>query len=318
MINIRRKLFIFAIALFIIGAGINLYYDSKAPNLNELKNIDTIQEKTEEEVLEEEEPEQETQALQDETEEEQQPSSDLPRIISGTIKSTLDFFFLKEINIVAIGDSLTQGVGDRTGEGGYIGILDRTINHDRNIAVFENYGKRGNRTNQLLKRLDEPNIIASIKQADIVLLTIGANDIMQVAKENFTNLTFKQFAEERVHFKERLTHIFSKIKEQNPYAQIYLLGIYNPFKQYFEDIKELEMIVNDWNNTSASVTAQFEDSTFIPIKDLFDHSEEPLFADDHFHPNYHGYYLIAERVLPYLTDYEGENNEEEETPNDSQ
>lgn len=298
---------------------INLYYGSKTPNINELKNIETLQEKPEDDVLEEEESEQETQSVQGENQIEQRPDSDLPKIISGTIKSTLDFFFLKKINIVAIGDSLTQGVGDRTNEGGYIGIIDRTINHDRKIALFENYGKRGNRTDQLLKRLDEPEIKVSIKRADIVLLTIGANDIMQVAKENFTNLTFKQFAEERVRFEERLFHIFSNIKEQNPYTHIYLLGIYNPFKQYFEDIRELEMIVNDWNRTSANVTAQFQDSTFIPIKDLFDHSEVPLFADDHFHPNYHGYYLMAERVLPYLTDYErgnGENNEEE-TPNNS-
>lgn len=310
---ISKKLLILITVILAIGITIFIYYEIKTPPLAELKNIESIQDNSIEEGEEKPVEEKTTEAPhQNEADLEESETSrvNLPTMISDTIKSTLDFLFLKELHIVAIGDSLTQGIGDHTEQGGYIGILDRTINKERKIAQFENYGKRGHRTDQLLKRLEEPEIKASIKKADIILITIGANDIMKVAKENITHLTLAPFEEARIHYEQRLYQIISGIKDLNPYAHIYLLGIYNPFKQYFQDIKELDMIVNDWNQTSLQVINQFEQTTFIPIKDLFE-TNVNVFAEDYFHPNYHGYYLIAERVLPYLTNVEGEHHEEE-------
>lgn len=218
------------------------------------------------------------------------------------LKNTVDFFFKREFHIVAIGDSLTQGVGDETKNGGYIGMLDDTINHNSEVVTFENFGKRGNRTDQLMKRLDEPEIIEAIETADIVLMTIGANDIMQVAKENFTNLTYPLFVEEQIEFEKRLHDIFQKIETLNTDAHIYLLGLYNPFEKYFQDIEELDLIVNSWNQTSYETTLVYDEATFIPIKDLFDETDINLFAEDNFHPNINGYQKMAKRVLSYLTD----------------
>lgn len=220
-------------------------------------------------------------------------------------QSTTNFLFQKETQIVAVGDSLTEGIGDRSGNGGYIGFLDETINQDEQLVEFTNYGHRGHRTDQLLKRLEDPEISKTIERADIVLITIGANDIMQVVKENFTQLTIELFTEERIHFETRLNDILKKVTTINPSTDIYLLGIYNPFKQYFEDIKELDEIVDEWNRTGEMVTNNYEQTTFIPMKDIFDHSEDHLFAKDNFHPNKLGYEQMAERVLDYLTEEEG-------------
>jgi lysophospholipase L1-like esterase len=232
-------------------------------------------------------------------EETKSPADYLSKEFLTTIQRTVHFFSGKNLRIVAIGDSLTQGVGDSTGQGGYVGILDTYINRDRKIATFENLGKRGNRTDQLLVRLDEPGISSSIQDADMILITIGANDIMKVLKENFMDITYKDFSDERVYYESRLREILSKINKQNPNASIYLIGFYNPFQQYFNHIKELDMIVDDWNNTSKKVAEEF-DATFIPTKDLFINTNTNLFADDHFHPNDNGYQLIAERILNYL------------------
>src|SRR5699024_9631152 len=92
--------------------------------------------------------------------------------LTEAIQSTISFFAHKETNIVAIGDSLTQGVGDSQKKGGYVGILERTINKEDQLAHFENYGKRGDRTDQLIDRLDSTEIQASIREADIILITI--------------------------------------------------------------------------------------------------------------------------------------------------
>ncbi|WML39622.1 GDSL-type esterase/lipase family protein [Neobacillus sp. OS1-2] len=138
-------------------------------------------------------------------------------------------FLEKDQKIVAIGDSLTEGVGDETKSGGYVGILNHTF-EDQNLTIkIENFGKKGNRSDQLLKRLENKEIATAISKADIVFITIGANDIMKVLKSNFTTLSLEPFQIERVEYTERLTAILNKMTELNPDAHIYLIGFYNPF-----------------------------------------------------------------------------------------
>lgn len=228
-------------------------------------------------------------------------------IIEGAIR-----FFNDDKKIVAIGDSLTEGVGDETDSGGYVGILNHTF-EDQNIHIsIENLGKRGNRTDQLLLRLENEEIASSIKNADIVLITIGANDIMKVVRSNYTNLNMEPFEKERVNYVERLRAIFTKMYELNPGVEIYLIGFYNPFERVFGDIEQLEIILDDWNHASEMVTEEFENVIYIPTKDLFSNSTLHLLSEDQFHPNTSGYKLMAKRVLEYLDDF----NEQSGLPSD--
>lgn len=231
---------------------------------------------------------------------EPEPIDQIKDIFLETFVGTFDFFRNKDVNIVAIGDSLTQGIGDESEQGGYVGIIDRTINHNEEVVHFDNFGKNGNRTDQLLVRLEDPDIVDRIEDAHIVLITIGANDIMQVAKENFTNLTYDKFAAEQDHFEQRLNEIFETIRDLNGNTQIYLLGIYNPFEKYFPEVEELNQIVDDWNKISKRTTESYDDAIFIPVKDLFDDADVDLFSDDNFHPNIIGYERMAKRVITYL------------------
>ncbi|ASK64316.1 hypothetical protein CFK37_07405 [Virgibacillus phasianinus] len=226
-------------------------------------------------------------------------------LVTGAVRETIDFFSNKEARVVAIGDSLTQGVGDETGNGGYVGMLEDALNStDETVVKFENYGKRGRRSDQLLKYLEDPKVATSISEADVVLITIGANDIMQVLKENITNITFEDFQRERVDYEDRLSKIFEKIYSLNPHTDVYLLGFYNPFGRYFPKIKELGIIVRNWNETGKKVTEKYDNATYIPTIDLFDDRDVDLFWQDNFHPNYRGYHRIAKRVLEYLHDNE--------------
>ncbi len=215
-------------------------------------------------------------------------------------------FFSQDKKMVSIGDSLTQGVGDETESGGYVGILNHTFEDNHMNISIENFGKRGNRTDQLLARLENEEISSAIKDADIVLITIGANDIMKVVRNNYTNLNIEPFQEEKIKYIERLTAIIYKINELNPDTQIYLIGFYNPFERYFGDIEQLDMILNDWNQAGETVTEEFENVYYIPTEDLFSNSTINLLAEDNFHPNTSGYKLMAQRVLEYLSKYDEE------------
>ena len=288
--------FIFILLLFfiiiVIGIGI-IYYMGDHQTAMEQPLIPQ-----EEEVAT---PEEEQEVEEEETESSETEENRFPDRVSLVIQEAFDRIFHRELKIVAIGDSLTYGFGDGTGGGGYVGILERSLNQERNLSTFVNLGMPGHRSEQLLHRLDDWEIQQILADADIILITIGANDIMQVARENITNLVIDDFLEERAEYEVRLRRILATIRDLNETADVYLLGIYNPFEQYFEEIEELNQIVDVWNDTGRKVTEEKENMIFIPIVDLFSGNDDPVFADDHFHPNYAGYYLIAERVLEYIS-----------------
>ncbi|MFC3039906.1 SGNH/GDSL hydrolase family protein [Virgibacillus xinjiangensis] len=252
--------------------------------------------------------EEEAEPVEEEAVEEGRPSPEQDQLsirVKEEIQRAIHSLSPRSRHITAVGDSLTQGVGASQEEGGYVGILDRAVNNRIPLVAFDNYGKRGNRSDQLLKRLEKPEITKSIAKSDIVLITIGANDIMKVAKENFTNLQMETFNQELRSYEHRLEDIIETVKETNPDSEIFLIGFYNPFEAYFQNVKELDMIVQNWN-TSGQEIVEEEGGVFIPIADLFKDADVHLFADDNFHPNDLGYQRIAKRVLEYIT------NEEEE------
>jgi lysophospholipase L1-like esterase len=243
--------------------------------------------------------------LEDETDKDNPITEEIKDKVREVVEIASDLF-QKDQKIVAIGDSLTQGVGDETENGGYVGILNHTFeDHHLNISV-NNFGKKGNRSDQLLKRLEKDEVSSAIKEADIVLVTIGGNDIMKVVKTNFTNLTLEHFQEEKMEYVKRLSAIINKINELNPDTQIYLIGFYNPFESYFSNIEQLGIIFNNWNQAAKSVTDEYDNVLFIPTNDLFINSDTELLAEDQFHPNTNGYKLIAKRILEHLV----QNNEE--------
>jgi lysophospholipase L1-like esterase len=301
-----KKIVIYA-ALLLLVVGIAIIFIINQPNSTPNKSFNQTKSKPRETEHTNETNNVSKEKKDTKTEDDDTEKRQISDVLSDAVQGTVDYFSNKETHVTAVGDSLTQGVGDSQGKGGYVGILDRTVNEKKQLVKFDNYGVRGNRTDQLLKRLDNEEVSSAIADSDIVLITIGANDIMKVVKENITDLSFKDFVKERVGYEQRLRDIFDKIRDLNPNTEIYLIGFYNPFGQYFKDIDELDTIVKEWNHTGTSVAADYEGITFIPIDDLFSDpdTDEDLFAGDNFHPNDLGYKRMAKRVLSYLTNNEG-------------
>ncbi len=136
----------------------------------------------------------------------------------------------------------------------------------------------------------------ALSHTDLIILTIGGNDIMKVAQENFTNLQLSDFEETRELYIDNLYLIMNTINKANPYASIVLVGLYNPFSQWFADVDELNQIVNEWNAAGQRVIASSTNAYFVSIEDLFLNPDEDLLYTDNFHPNDRGYELIAERL----------------------
>ncbi|GAA5415920.1 hypothetical protein Pryu01_00952 [Paraliobacillus ryukyuensis] len=307
----KKRWILFVIVAVTIAIIIGLLILFQSDKSNETADIEP--EQNIEEVI---------QQVQEKDEEvEAKEENNISSGLKNAVENTLGLFVHNNYNIVAIGDSLTQGVGDTTNSGGYVGVLEKELSDAEHDVVIDNYGKRGNRSDQLLKRLEDENIRSSLEEADMILLTIGANDIMKVVKDNFMDLQAEPFKQERVSYQTRLQEIFDTMLELSPDANIYLIGFYNPFEGYFENIDELDQIVINWNQTAQSLTETNEQLHYIPTRDLFQLEDIDLLADDNFHPNPTGYTLMGERILTHIrpqieaalaeSESEGENQEED-------
>src|SRR5699024_6221798 len=103
--------------------------------MKQIREIHT-QEKNEQEQVKEKEtvPDDENDGTEVSAEENQGevPEDPVREYLSEKVNKAITRFFKNDIKIVAIGDSLTQGVGDEADKGGYVDILENTINQDRN------------------------------------------------------------------------------------------------------------------------------------------------------------------------------------------
>ncbi|WP_322960724.1 GDSL-type esterase/lipase family protein, partial [Listeria innocua] len=84
---------------------------------------------------------------------------------------------------VAMGDSLTEGVGDENKEGGYVGIVPEKLNEEATVSSVKtsNYSVSGNRITQLEKRLEtNKQFQQDVKNANVITITIGGNDVMAI------------------------------------------------------------------------------------------------------------------------------------------
>lgn len=213
-------------------------------------------------------------------------------------------FIPRSYKIVSIGDSLTFGVGDSTERGGYIPYLQEQLEAEKGIkeAVFTNYGVKGNRTVELLDQLYKREVREAIKGSDMVIITTGGNDVMKVVKENFSGLMLEDFAQEKEHYERNFATIIKTIRQINEDTVICVIGLYNPFYEYFSEIEEMDMILEEWNDISKKILQKYEHAYFVNISDIFQESEENLLYTDYFHPNDTGYQLIAEEVYTVLNE----------------
>lgn len=222
-----------------------------------------------------------------------------------------------DLKVVGIGDSLTKGVGDEDGAGGYIPILGDELDRVYNFHSIEmfNYGKSGNVTTQVTKRIkDSKEIQENIAKADLVVVTIGANDLLNVVKGNLLDsLAITTFDEPREEYLVNLSIMWNEIRQYNQDCPIYIMGIYNPFYVHFREVTELQDIVNTWNETTKNFVLSKDKTYFVPVNDLIyqgdgmvsnEDENDLLSTDDSFHPNHSGYQLIAKAFRDVIMETE--------------
>ncbi|AEI46346.1 SGNH/GDSL hydrolase family protein [Paenibacillus mucilaginosus] len=204
-----------------------------------------------------------------------------------------------KFRVLALGDSLTRGYGDPEGKG-YAGYLaDALKGKAKEEVVLENLGVNGQTSPQLAEMLGQAAVQGQVKAADIILVSIGGNDLFR-GGETLATLDLAAVAKIQEEYTKQLQGILGRLRELNPQANLFLIGLYNPFIE-LKDANVTSKIVRDWNYQAAETAAAYPKTVLVPTFDLFQLKVSDYLYTDQFHPNVQGYKLIAERAAALVT-----------------
>ena len=223
----------------------------------------------------------------------------------------------KTVTYVAIGDSLTKGVGDSTNQGGFVPLLAQSLTNETGLEFKAiNYGVSGNTSGQILSRMQEKKEIRKdLKRAQLLTITVGGNDLRKAILEDTSNLDLDRFEKASKTYEKNLKQIIELARKDNPDLPVYVVGIYNPLYLNFPDLTELQTLVDQWNQRTEEILSAYQGVYFVPINDLLykgidDKSgvteselgketvtNDALYDEDSFHPNHTGYEIMKEAVL---------------------
>ena len=189
-------------------------------------------------------------------------------------------------HILILGDSLARGAGDETGRG-IAGAL-ATLTH----ASVENLGINGGRTANVLRQLARPDTRAAVRRAQLIVVSVGGNDLFGNSFERLGSMIAPSVASSIVA--SRVSRVITRVHEENPSAQIVLLGLYNPYRET-KVAGWIDAQIARWDGRIINLFASVRAVNVIRIADLID-ERNAISPVDHYHPSALGYRAIAERI----------------------
>lgn len=197
----------------------------------------------------------------------------------------------------AIGDSLTTGFGALPGSG-FVPVYRRMAETRLRTSIRPvNLGVNGLTTDGLERRLKaDYNYRMAVRDADIITLSIGGNDLIKAARAAGTRPGDLSPVLQRAlrNCKQNFSDIMSTLTQlkagmPKPYI-IRIVGLYNPYPQ----VDEATAWVRQFNSYAAGYSSRI--CGFASIYNEFAGNERGLLFIDHVHPNGRGYRVIADKL----------------------
>lgn len=186
----------------------------------------------------------------------------------------------KHVKLVAVGDSLTYGQGDEKKDGGYVGIIKQKIQHKytKTKVSTVNYGVSGDRSDQILSRINsQKQIRKDLKNADVIVMTVGGNDLMQTLEKDIMMQSQSQIQssinQSQKKYEQKLRDLFTTVRKENRRAPIFVLSIYNPVYTYFPDVTTINNSISQWNRATDNVTKDYSKMHFVNIEQIMSYGQ---------------------------------------------
>ncbi|MFT4415834.1 GDSL-type esterase/lipase family protein [Fredinandcohnia humi] len=196
----------------------------------------------------------------------------------------------KFVNYVALGDSLAAGWTPYGQDGlGYPEFLKDRFEQSQYTVDFSNFGFPGYTSTDLKNQLNREDVKASLRDANVITIDIGANDLLRALKINPSTTATAIY-----HVQQNLNDILYKIKALNPKAELYVMGYYNAFPYVSEQEQALLLpLLDSLNGVIQSVTLAYGGTYVSTEKIIAKKFEEYLPNPLDIHLSTTGYQLIA-------------------------
>lgn len=203
--------------------------------------------------------------------------------------------------IVGLGDSVTSGYN---ADESYVEDLAASLITADTAVQADNYGVAGLTTTGLLAQLALPSVQASLADADIVVITIGANDFT-VADADSADLPNQLGG-----LRGDVGQILTEVQQYAPGARVVLTGYWNAFTDASVSRADAAYTATAMGLTY-QINAELQRAAgdagvrYVDLVTAFDAASPDwasLLADDGDHPNDDGHRAIAAAVRAALTD----------------
>lgn len=157
----------------------------------------------------------------------------------------------------------------------------------------------GAESSDVLRVLESENVGKLAASADWILLSVGGNDLSHSTREAAMAASPLEVSAARARYAGNLRRILTRLRDVNPAAPIYVLGLYDPFTEDRSRTRLVSSVVLSWNSLIEETSLSFARVFVVPTFDLFYERPDRLSAD-HLHPNGKGHQAIAQRIAQLL------------------
>ncbi len=197
---------------------------------------------------------------------------------------------------VALGDSLTAGIGANLFSPGFVQRFQRMAEAELHTQIFvQVFTHSGYLSRDILKMLEDEFVRGRMKEADIITITAGGNDLISAARQYEEDRNEKDFSfalNQCMENYRKILYAVKQLKEKSsPPFILRVIDLYNPFPE--------NVLANKWINKfnlQLKNLAKEPNISVAEIDSIFKGHEKEYLSIDRIHPNDRGYQKIAESL----------------------
>ncbi len=208
-------------------------------------------------------------------------------------------FAADSTHFVVLGDSIAYGYGLKDKDTYAYGALISAANG----YTYANHAHNGDTTFDLNERLTRDDVIADLKKADIIAVSIGGNNFLTGGIVGMAiNGIFGNFSlidKTADEFYTDFSLAIDTIRSIKPDATLLVQTLYNPRTDFLKDVYQYGV---DKLNGYIKQAAAEKDLTVVEVAAAFSGHAGEYIQKDVIHPNDSGHYVIATEYLKVLKD----------------
>ncbi|MBA4492895.1 SGNH/GDSL hydrolase family protein [Paenactinomyces guangxiensis] len=195
------------------------------------------------------------------------------------------------VSYLALGDSLTEGIGAVSPEQHFVAQYFRHLQHSDHCQM-RNWGVSGMRSSELLNLVSNSGIIRLLPRLSHLSITTGGCDFIEMYESG--PLSLKKILGTIRKVQDNVKQILQVVRNHNPQANVYLLGFYIPLPAYELGVKKSSLFVKSMNQNYEQLCRKFGVNFINPFETFYKRFE---YFSDEVHPNQQGYDQLAQLFI---------------------